>query len=1037
MVFTQKKISHCEDDSLLHKTRASINRPDPMTDFFSRIFSIPSDVSSNYSDDGGLVVGVGAGNGVNRNNAVSGGGGGGKNGKKRRERKREEREEGGGRKSRSSLPPRCAFDGNDTITSSNGNTPASDSILGWSTRGSDSETMEEHPHQYPYDDEDYGGESDRRALRLGGESRGRQRRIDAPPRPHRSSSEKPRVGGGKGGGVAVDAGKNSPRAPNRLQLDISPTRRHRSLSKVRDNNGPSSGGRVHAEASSSRDWSSREDDHDEKEEEKKEGGARAGRHRRSSSLVVHKLSSSSSNRENHRHQPSGSKTATDYGTTRQHDKANWLSRKLAGVGSKMNSTASGGGGGAAPQLQPQGGERTGKSRRSTTENAVEEARATASSGRRQKPRATSRGNVGDRDDKLNLPTMGGRIQRKQPINVGDSIVISQELLEESMEMSVLTMPRELMNTMSGGVSASEEEREGGEWLDKGATMGAVTSKYEYFAADIQEVGQRTVMENDIIKAYYSNRQAGQDEDEVVSTGINSVDGPAYPKIGAHASRFLGDECNNHSIYQSYSRDQSIVHDREDGIEVSPANRLGLVNPHAGLSVRHREDEGATGPKTPTSPGSGKHRWPCDPSAEGYSLKLDGRGIPLSPPPPPPPPATLSRRVLPLEVIPHQSSQQQVTAFCNTPVSENFETVAARYNNPQGSLAEPTAHLPDPPGDEFRPFDEFSSGFDIGGLLLDQQVAPTSMAPQPTDQGNLRSPGCKAVTFSLPPPKITSRHSTLLPAPPSTGSALDNNFSMNRNPKTNTKFWSSSLSPPITELWSSVECPNNIFSGFGVSALRWNSKKESELLGEKIPLHVLEECIEFCDKEEGKVEATSHAILIESADVLSCWQVCGTGRHRFLSNQDLPEDEYMNDILDCEDEGFASKTAFRSNDDRKDSCLSNHMDSDADLRHRSTWTYKPPKLSFSGDDPVRVKEDNWNVRAQKRVNAIIAIQRFVRGTLERQRHRLLLGNVLIIQLCMRRYISRRRYQDSLKLKRSYHPSRWKSVRMAVPKSNILT
>ena len=220
-------------------------------------------------------------------------------------------------------------------------------------------------------------------------------------------------------------------------------------------------------------------------------------------------------------------------------------------------------------------------------------------------------------------------------------------------------------------------------------------------------------------------------------------------------------------------------------------------------------------------------------------------------------------------------------------------------------------------------------------------------------------------------------------------------------------------------------------------MKWDTKKECDLLGEEVSLHVSEEWIDVRGNEKGKKEMPTHATLTlittaaapAPAAVASSWEVSGAGRHTFHSKEDLPDDEYLNDILNCDDEDLAHNTTFNSNDDRADSSPSNLFDNDANLRrHRSTWNtaYKPPNLSFPSEDSIRLKEDNWNILIRKRVNAVIAIQRCVRGMLQRQRLRLLLVSVSIIQSCIRRYISRRRFQDYLKLKRSYYPRRWRGV-----------
>jgi len=1078
-----------------------------MADFFSRIFAIPSDVSSNYS----LEELRAAGGGSNAA-GISG-----------------SRKKGHSR----TLTPLSLTDGNGTATSATfaegtllsygsdsvgsiSNTSRSEQLSSTSTS---TETMEEHLHHH----------DDRRqhappTVAPPASSRGRQRRNDAsvhrsasePRHKHRSSSmassSQTRRTNTNNAGVGIGGSTHSRNTGMQLQLN-SPTkrdRRHRSLSKM----GARSAASSHKDPTLTRvnSWSS-----GEREQE----GGQEQRRRRSRSSSKHRKKDSGSTTPSS--QPSSAGKKIDYGTptsqqktvednlnldlfrgtpTSQQDTVednlNSMDRSIAAAAAKKvkkkekrdrgwRSKLAGGmkkhlspgttttASGTPPQKSSKGNTAAkGRSKKKHQTNNAAAAPPTSHSNNRKK------GPPGENGSKLNLSPQHFT---PQPINVGDSIVISQQFLEEGMEMSVLTIPREL-------VAMNEEALRG----DNGGLS--------EFDKTIQEVGQRTVLENDHVQAFLERQilarkgihNAGV-EDEIVpssSTGVSSSHrgGPVYPKISEYASRILEEGI----IYQSYSQDreeqqnqqpQSIVHcdNGEDGMEVRPAQLL-----------------------------NGKHSWPCDPSADGYSPQRGG----IPPPPPPPPQPTLLPPRHNGGSLQNNGSympslqQHAAVPHWNTPVNSNSESIATSYDDPPGTLVtSPTLGSPtllsqdhgqqhhhssrsDPPGNDsyHRPFDE---GTDFCNNNNDNEM---QHPPTPAAKAAVPQRSNKAVTFSLPPLTHSSSwhsHPHHPPAPPFMGPPLDYYYSMERSTSNPEQNWMSSsplLLPPIIELWASVESADNVpggdIIGGDIAANttsgggRWDTKRENELLGEDLPLHVSEGWIEDCDKEDlSNDDALNKEDL--SHDALNPAHVLEgntTNSHEYQKSRSmgkkvsstsswedigaLPDDEYFDDILNCGEE-FASMNVNNDQNGNSQahqsrdvailpSIPSNDLDVDEDdngdddganvYRHRSTWNsaYKPPKLSLSDAedsfDPMalspssRSSSDNWQRLVRHRANAAIAIQKSVRGLMERQRIRLLLESVLVIQPFIRRFLSRKRYSDYLKVKRSYYPKKWRRSNMAV-------
>eukprot|EP00571_Detonula_confervacea_P007469 CAMPEP_0172317106 /NCGR_PEP_ID=MMETSP1058-20130122/30562_1 /TAXON_ID=83371 /ORGANISM="Detonula confervacea, Strain CCMP 353" /LENGTH=1075 /DNA_ID=CAMNT_0013031577 /DNA_START=53 /DNA_END=3280 /DNA_ORIENTATION=+ len=1073
-----------------------------MADFFSRIFAIPSDVSSTYSHDEPRPLG----GDINGSANPTGG---------RRKKKGHSR----------TLTPLSLTDGlSNTLTSSYVGTLSHDEIeLSLDDRGStqqsttsnSSETVEEHPHHDDRFDEGYKSSNGRDALSptattttatattATGSPRGRQRRNDnsvnrsaseprhSPTKAHRSSSmassshtRRINTSGNSGSGTNSRNMQLQLNSPTKKQS----SRRHRTLSKM-----GSRGTAAATSLSSNKDptmltrvnsWSSGEE-----RDGRKNGHHNEGRRSRSSSTrpasastAAHASKKSARSKSSQPGKKLDTKEKQQAGrrmdsnttektnnsssttTTTTKKSKNWRSKLTGG----MKKLSPGGPGGGTPPLQKHKKASGSKKKKEFTNGATMVNMPKKPLGKEADYAAARK--------KLHLPP-----GQNQPIDIGDSIVISQQFLEDSMDMSVLTMPREL--------TMNEKESGGG---------GAV----ERFDKEIQEVGHGRVLEKDTVQAFLDRRtRRGSDQVEDIpssSTGVSAL----YEKIGAYASRILDEG----GIYQSYSQDQLMDdhdgHGELDGIEVRPAQRLGVTHGHDGKPLAHAV-AGTAG---------GKHYWPCDPSAEGYSPK---NGVV---PPPPPPPALPRHGKLPSNTAlvqpssqPNNSAAVAAVPHLNTPASSssNYLSIATSYEDPPGTLGtSPTLQIQpsssgtmdtisrlrndnhdgqqqqqrsksDPPGDDpyTRPFDEPFSGLGNRGHATTTGIND--------GQNKLKSSGGKAVTFSLPPPQSASQQQSP-PAPPFMGPPLDYYYSMERNPN-NLKdqqqpmFSSPLLLPPIIELWSSVEGSDNVVTqGDNVnvigSALKWDTRREAELVGEDLPLCVSEGWIDVRRYEEKNEEENEGEKQVETTNdndsvhhqkgdmvaeklntsttaaddaVASNWEgTSSSSRHVAPMDEDTPhdeyfdehkpDDEYFDDILNCGDfnDHYDDGPLRQNSQDVTANHTVDNVDEGANFRHRSTWntSYKPPKLSLLEEDSILQDRsrhnDNWHRLLRHRANATISIQKAVRGLLERQRLRLLLDAVLIIQPCIRRYLERKRYLEYIKLKRSYFPGRWKRSNMAV-------
>ena len=577
----------------------------------------------------------------------------------------------------------------------------------------------------------------------------------------------------------------------------------------------------------------------------------------------------------------------------------------------------------------------------------------------------------------------------QPVNVGDFITISQQYLEENADMSVLTLPRELHNKE----------------MDEENLM--------------QIVGQKGVLGNNAVQAFLDRRSAGADKkgDDIYIQQSTSVESKGmYERVSSYATKLLD---------ISYS--QSLENNSTENVD-EVQDLLALANHQVG-----------------------KHAWPCDPTAEGYTPAGTGSGSvgvtaaasstsvlteqeigSIGVPPPPSPSALLGDS----EQKSHKFSTNNQMAFHSETDTKYLESE-----------------------EKPRPFDEPSS-------------SPAESAPEP-ERSN------KSVSFCLPPP---SSHP---PAPPFLGPTLDYYYSMERSHQDQMPIWSNStVLPPIIELWSSVEDGAN---SAGVSL--WSREKENVLIGEDAPLLVSDGMIEDVDGAQNNVQKEP---------------LCSpkSRARQPITSPTSPGEksiEYFNDILDCngdEDDAPldekedlkvvpATTSSLSIDTDPAMSSESQPTGEDASFRHRSQWksphnmTYRPPMFNNTGvqkdanglnvgksessedsvlhlrrlhGDGTQSHDSNRPIILHGRVVrhgnvssiarspssssygsssshnaktfAAIVIQAATRGMLERQRFMVMINSVLVIQPAVRRFLCKQRYMVHLKLKRSYFPSKWK-------------
>ena len=400
---------------------------------------------------------------------------------------------------------------------------------------------------------------------------------------------------------------------------------------------------------------------------------------------------------------------------------------------------------------------------------------------------------------------------------------------------------------------------------------------------------------------------------------------------------------------------------------------------------------------------------------------------------------------------------------------------------------PLLSATDPPGDPYRPFDEqtefhpvppqTTQGNSNNNKLRsnnNNKAVTFSLPPQTTTIATASSNG--------PPP-----------APPFMGPTFDYYYSMERSNTNNSQFnFSPSLRilPPIIELYSVVEGSDTTIPGGGnddvVPVSSWDdTRRKCALMGgeeeeeDSLPLIVAESWINACDNnknqeasdaaesyhhhldtgpDDSEVEVSEKINAAASAAVAFAIAIDKESMPSAWNKGDTPHDEHFNDILDCgesllnhpademaandgnESQGVDSVIPRVNNRSPSSSSSSDSLgpdEEDANVRHRSTWNaaaYKPPKLSSLDYDPSiheqQLNNDQWQNTVRTRTQAAIILQKSIRGLLELSKLDRLIDATLVIQPVIRRYLSRKRYVEYVKLKRSYYPNRWRRNNVAV-------
>jgi len=347
----------------------------------------------------------------------------------------------------------------------------------------------------------------------------------------------------------------------------------------------------------------------------------------------------------------------------------------------------------------------------------------------------------NRDTKLSL--LPPNQLRPAPVNVGDSIIISQQFLEDNADMSVLTMPKDLMSVIS-----TENERNEVEVVQE-------DEKNHSFDTELQkEVGQ--------LQAYLKDRRIRHQHR---STTNHTVDGSSSRPV-------------NYQTYASRIQEGHVYSYTQDAQEIA-------------LGQQHIDDDIPPLPPPPPRPSPLSRRktststqnaaiphWNAPATSNSNSESVGSYDDP------------------PGELVTSPTLQQTSTAA--------FDQLSQHQQNGhhERSKSDPPGEEYQP-FDEVSCLN--NNGHDIQQHLspsskqrtVDTQPTPNRQQAQPTPN-RLH----KAVSFSLPPAPRSSSMKTP-PAPPFMGPALDYYYSMERNSNI-TNLSQSPLLHPIIELWSSVE-----------------------------------------------------------------------------------------------------------------------------------------------------------------------------------------------------------------------------------------
>jgi len=639
-----------------------------MSDFFSRIFAIPSDVSSadedtNYEE---------------------------------------------GRRHRKTLTPLSLTDGNaaDNTTASSfvENTVSYDQSQ-FSTDDTDSQEIHRDARQHNTSS-----------------SRGRQRRNDTSVG-NRSASAEPRSPKKK---TQRSSSMALPRNTNvQLKLTTSPksNRRHRSLSKLGRSSSTSHRRTSSKERLRNTSYSSDDDDNNDRRSSRRSSSAynNSSMHKRSSSSNTRITDSNNGDRQYSRsksksYQPHTNPTTTSPKKKKKKKDSNWSSTKW--VKKHLSSPSN------TPPKNKDG--KKGKTK----------------SSRKEKKKHHHNSSSHNRDTKLSL--LPPNQLRPAPVNVGDSIIISQQFLDNA-DMSVLTMPKDLMSVIS-----TENERNEVEVVQE-------DEKNHSFDTELQkEVGQ--------LQAYLKDRRIRHQHR---STTNHTTDGRPM----------------HYQTYASRIQEGHVYSYTQDAQEIA-------------LGQQHIDDDIPPPPPPPPPRPSPLSRRKTSTSTQNAAIPHWNT------------PATSnsnSESVASYDDPPGELVTSPTLQQTSMTATTNQQSQHQQQNgHHERSKSDPPGEEYQP-FDEVS----FLKHNDIRQHASPSSKQPTvDIQPTPNRQQTQSTPNRlnKAVSFSLPPAPISSMKTP--PAPPFMGPALDYYYSMERNSNiTNTQspllppiieIWSSVESTSINQ-----------------------------------------------------------------------------------------------------------------------------------------------------------------------------------------------------------------------------------------------
>jgi hypothetical protein len=590
---------------------------------------------------------------------------------------------------------------------------------------------------------------------------------------------------------------------------------------------------------------------------------------------------------------------------------------------------------------------------------------------------------------------GSNNEQQQPINVGDYITISQQYLEETTDMSVLTLPRELNNNTNKEI---EEEI-------------------------LMQVGQQGVLGNNAVQAFLDRRSTPAYNEEMKLQHSSSVDnGVSYERVSTYATKLLD---ISHS--QSLENGSTTSANNEEGMEVS--------EDYANHQV-------------------GKHRWPCDPTAVGYEpageKKKTTTGTDNSvvteeeigsidmPPPPPSPTSNIQQRVaddpsgirLPSPISERCDAKQLESVEKRRPFDDpspkvpqdetEKPTVSKSNKSVSFNLPPPSVHPPAPPFlgptlDYYYSMERHSNDqlpIWSNSLILPPIIELWSSVEDRSgdaagERGWDREKEMELVGEEYNPFLISQR-------------------GMQPNDKVEVEESMVSKEPinmpmPMSPGEKSIEHIHNI--------LDCGDEEDEAPMDEKEGLKIASSSLSI---KTDPVTSTETEAAPEDAQFRhrSQWKSSqnmtykppmfnnGVQKELRMGRSESSEDSVLQLRRIHGDEVPSPKTQPQDAD--RPVILHGRVVRHANVSPNASNLSKSSSIVRSPSTASYGSISSHNAKTY----AARSIQAAVRGMLERQRFMIMINSVLVIQPEVRRYICRRRYLMQLKLKRSYFPSNWK-------------